>query len=152
MWKWRSDSVVKEIKARSPPPAQQVGLAMWRGWWWDHLDIRGRPREINETEISDGTFLNYSLFRFRWQRQRGWVGQCGEGGDEAARTLAMSRGRLKQRHLMEHFWTILCLDSDDSDNEGGLGNVERVVMRPPGHSGKAKKGHLCFDAIFETGN
>ena len=23
-------------------------------------------------------------------------------------------------------------DSDDSDNEGGLGNVERVVMRPPG--------------------
>ena len=42
-------------------------------------------------------------------------------------------------------------DSDDSDNEGGLGNVERIVMRPPGHSGKAKKGHLCFDAIFEAG-
>ena len=42
-------------------------------------------------------------------------------------------------------------DSDDSNNEGGLGNVERVVMRPPGHSGKAKKGHLCFDAIYETG-
>ena len=45
----------------------------------------------------------------------------------------------------------ICPDSDDSDNEGGLGNVERVVMRPPGHSGKAKKGHLCFDAIYETG-
>jgi len=30
--------------------------------------------------------------------------------------------------------------------------VNRVVMRPPGHSGKAKKGHLCFDASFETGN
>lgn len=25
-------------------------------------------------------------------------------------------------------------------------------MRPPGHSGKAKKGHLCLDASFETGN
>ena len=24
-------------------------------------------------------------------------------------------------------------------------------MRPPGHSGKAKRGHLCFDAIYETG-
>ena len=24
-------------------------------------------------------------------------------------------------------------------------------MRPPGHSGKAKQGHLCFDASFETG-
>ncbi|XP_073993899.1 cytosolic carboxypeptidase 6-like isoform X2 [Rhodnius prolixus] len=33
-----------------------------------------------------------------------------------------------------------------------MGNVTRVVMRPPGHSGKAKKGHLCFDASFETGN
>lgn len=43
-------------------------------------------------------------------------------------------------------------ESDDSDGEGGLGNVSRVVMRPPGHSGKAKKGHLCFDASFETGN
>lgn len=43
-------------------------------------------------------------------------------------------------------------DSDDSDGEGGLGNVNRVIMRPPGHSGKAKRGHLCFDASFETGN
>lgn len=42
-------------------------------------------------------------------------------------------------------------DSDDSENEGGLGNVTRVVMRPPGQSGKAKRGHLCFDASFETG-
>ena len=45
----------------------------------------------------------------------------------------------------------IIVDSDDSDTEGGLGNVERVVMRPPGHSGKAKRGHLCFDASFETG-
>lgn len=27
-----------------------------------------------------------------------------------------------------------------------------MVIRPPGHSGKAKRGHLCFDAAFETGN
>ncbi|TRY70572.1 hypothetical protein TCAL_08721 [Tigriopus californicus] len=51
------------------------------------------------------------------------------------------------------FCSMVCVgDSDDSDTEGGLGNVERVVMRPPGHSGKAKQGHLCFDASFETGN
>ncbi|VEN35580.1 unnamed protein product [Callosobruchus maculatus] len=43
-------------------------------------------------------------------------------------------------------------DSEDSDGEGGMGNVTRMIMRPPGHSGKAKKGHLCFDASFETGN
>ncbi|XP_026680834.1 cytosolic carboxypeptidase 6-like [Diaphorina citri] len=41
--------------------------------------------------------------------------------------------------------------SEDSDNESGMGNVTRLVMRPPGHSGKAKRGHLCFDASFETG-
>ena len=57
-------------------------------------------------------------------------------------------------HSQRRYFKVWCeniLDSDDSDNEGGLGNVERVVMRPPGHSGKAKKGHLCFDAIYETG-
>ncbi|XP_032686255.1 cytosolic carboxypeptidase 6 isoform X2 [Odontomachus brunneus] len=43
-------------------------------------------------------------------------------------------------------------ESEDSDAEGGLGNVNKMVMRPPGHSGKAKKGHICFDATFETGN
>lgn len=43
------------------------------------------------------------------------------------------------------------IDSDDSEGEGGIGNLNRLIIRPPGHSGKAKKGHLCFDASFETG-
>ncbi|XP_046683364.1 cytosolic carboxypeptidase 6-like [Homalodisca vitripennis] len=46
----------------------------------------------------------------------------------------------------------LVAESEDSENEGGMGNVSRVIMRPPGHSGKAKRGHLCFDASFESGN
>lgn len=45
-----------------------------------------------------------------------------------------------------------CAESEDSDAEGGLGNVNKMIIRPPGHSGKAKKGHICFDASFETGN
>lgn len=44
------------------------------------------------------------------------------------------------------------LDSEESDGEGGLGNLNRLIVRPPGHSGKAKRGHLCFDAAFECGN
>ncbi|GBP05944.1 hypothetical protein EVAR_3221_1 [Eumeta japonica] len=44
------------------------------------------------------------------------------------------------------------VNSEESDGEGGLGNVSRLVVRPPGHSGKAKRGHLCFDAAFECGN
>lgn len=42
--------------------------------------------------------------------------------------------------------------TDSDEGEAGLGNVTRVIMRPVGHSGKAKKGHLCFDASFETGD
>jgi len=41
--------------------------------------------------------------------------------------------------------------SSDSDSEGQVRNVSRLVLRPPGHSGKAKKGHLVFDAAFESG-
>lgn len=58
---------------------------------------------------------------------------------------------------INHSWYLLLSgnglipDSEDSDNESGMGNVSRLVMRPPGHSGKAKRGHLCFDASFETG-
>ncbi|XP_035227983.1 cytosolic carboxypeptidase 6-like, partial [Stegodyphus dumicola] len=42
--------------------------------------------------------------------------------------------------------------SSDGENAGEVKNVARLVMRPPGHSGKAKKGHLVFDASFEGGN
>ncbi|CAD6204805.1 GSCOCG00002990001-RA-CDS [Cotesia congregata] len=56
------------------------------------------------------------------------------------------------RDALEHTSLYQRADSDDSDAEGGLGNVSRLIIRPPGHSGKAKKGHLCFDAAFETGN
>ncbi len=40
----------------------------------------------------------------------------------------------------------------DSENEGVLTNIQRLVIRPPGHTGKAKKGHVCFDASYETMN
>ena len=40
----------------------------------------------------------------------------------------------------------------DSENEGILNNIQRLVIRPPGHTGKAKKGHICFDGGFETMN
>ena len=40
----------------------------------------------------------------------------------------------------------------DSENEGILTNIQHSVMRPPGHTGKAKKGHLCFDGGSECMN
>ena len=40
----------------------------------------------------------------------------------------------------------------DSDEEGQVKNVSHLVLRPLGHTGRAKKGHLIFDAAFESGN
>ncbi|XP_076245217.1 cytosolic carboxypeptidase 6 [Calliopsis andreniformis] len=56
------------------------------------------------------------------------------------------------RDPLEHTSLYQRAESEDSDTEGGRGNVNKMIMRPPGHSGKAKKGHICFDASFETGN
>lgn len=41
------------------------------------------------------------------------------------------------------------------DNEAGgdnaMGNVNKLMVSPPGYSGVPQKGHLVFDACFESG-
>lgn len=32
-----------------------------------------------------------------------------------------------------------------------MGNVNKLMMSPPGYSGASRKGHLVFDACFESG-
>ncbi|XP_023245193.1 cytosolic carboxypeptidase 6 [Copidosoma floridanum] len=56
------------------------------------------------------------------------------------------------KNPLEHTSLYQRADSEESDIEGGYGNVNRLIIRPSDHSGKAKRGHLCFDASFETGN
>ncbi|KAF4072372.1 hypothetical protein AMELA_G00262320 [Ameiurus melas] len=47
-------------------------------------------------------------------------------------------------------------DPDTGSETGGddalLGNVSKLTVTPPGHTGAARKGHLVFDACFESGN
>ena len=42
-----------------------------------------------------------------------------------------------------------------SDSEGAedpvVGNVNKFAVVPPGYSGRPKKGHIIFDACFESG-
>ncbi|XP_034089056.1 cytosolic carboxypeptidase 6-like, partial [Gymnodraco acuticeps] len=33
-----------------------------------------------------------------------------------------------------------------------VGNVNKLIVTPPGYSGAPRKGHLLFDACFESGN
>ena len=40
----------------------------------------------------------------------------------------------------------------EAGEESVVGNVNKLVVSPPGFAGKPKKGHLIFDACFESGN
>ncbi|KAJ8306552.1 hypothetical protein KUTeg_017097 [Tegillarca granosa] len=40
----------------------------------------------------------------------------------------------------------------DSTEEPVVGNVNKFAVVPPGYNGRPKKGHLIFDACFESGN
>lgn len=39
----------------------------------------------------------------------------------------------------------------ESNDEPVVGNVSKFSVLPPGYTGKPKKGHLIFDACFESG-
>ncbi|CAH1774105.1 unnamed protein product, partial [Owenia fusiformis] len=40
----------------------------------------------------------------------------------------------------------------ESTEEPVVGNVNKFSVSPPGYTGRTKKGHLIFDACFESGN
>lgn len=60
-------------------------------------------------------------------------------------------------------WSLKCgrsliyrLFASFSGSEAGgedalVGNVNKLMMSPPGYSGASRKGHLVFDACFESG-
>ncbi|XP_077440691.1 cytosolic carboxypeptidase 6 isoform X2 [Vanacampus margaritifer] len=47
-------------------------------------------------------------------------------------------------------------DAETGNEAGGeealVGNVNKLTVSPPGYSGSPRKGHLVFDACFESGN
>ncbi|KAK2907849.1 cytosolic carboxypeptidase 6 [Channa argus] len=42
--------------------------------------------------------------------------------------------------------------SETGGEDALVGNVNKLTVSPPGHSGPPRKGHLVFDACFESGN
>uniref|UniRef100_A0A9J8CAE2 BEN domain-containing protein 5 n=1 Tax=Cyprinus carpio carpio TaxID=630221 RepID=A0A9J8CAE2_CYPCA len=57
-------------------------------------------------------------------------------------------GRMMEENSREHL---------DTDNEMGgedalVGNVNKLMVTPPGYTGPPKKGHIVFDACIESGN
>ncbi|KAM7409941.1 hypothetical protein PAMA_001429 [Pampus argenteus] len=42
--------------------------------------------------------------------------------------------------------------SETGGEDALVGNVNKLMVSPPGYSGAPRKGHLVFDACFESGN
>ncbi|KAF0042161.1 hypothetical protein F2P81_005693 [Scophthalmus maximus] len=45
-----------------------------------------------------------------------------------------------------------CKGSEAGGEDALVGNVNKLTVSPPGYSGALRKGHLVFDACFESGN
>ncbi|KAH8863934.1 Cytosolic carboxypeptidase 6 [Schistosoma japonicum] len=65
----------------------------------------------------------------------------------------------KKKTFYEDIFKSACVDRNesaesDSDgiNDSVVGNVSKLTVVPSGYTGKVKKGHLIFDACFESGN
>lgn len=43
------------------------------------------------------------------------------------------------------------LGSEAGREEALVGNVNKLMVTPPGYTGVPRKGHLVFDACFESG-
>lgn len=57
---------------------------------------------------------------------------------------------------LEYNWTLFCNCLCSSGSEAGtedalVGNVSKLMVSPPGYTGVPRKGHLVFDACFESG-
>lgn len=50
-----------------------------------------------------------------------------------------------------HICILFTASESDSTEEPVVGNVNKFAVVPPGYAGKPKKGHLIFDACFESG-
>lgn len=48
------------------------------------------------------------------------------------------------------FWTC-SLGSEGGGEDALVGNVNKLMVSPPGYSGAPRRGHLVFDACFESG-
>lgn len=42
-------------------------------------------------------------------------------------------------------------DSETGGEDALVGNVNKLMVSPPGYPGVPRKGHLVFDACFESG-
>lgn len=49
-------------------------------------------------------------------------------------------------------YSVVFLAGTEAGGEDALvGNVSKLVVSPPGYTGAPRKGHLTFDACFESG-
>ena len=55
------------------------------------------------------------------------------------------------RHIFIPSYYTCSLGSETGGEDALVGNVNKLMVSPPGYSGALRKGHLVFDACFESG-
>ncbi|XP_026857100.1 cytosolic carboxypeptidase 6 isoform X2 [Electrophorus electricus] len=68
----------------------------------------------------------------------------------ASRAPPALRGKAERK--MEEKSRDLDAGSEAGGDDALVGNVSKLTVTPPGHTGAPRKGHLTFDACFESGN
>lgn len=54
-------------------------------------------------------------------------------------------------YTIHHFYCVCSSGSEAGGEDALVGNVNKLTVSPPGYSGALRKGHLVFDACFESG-
>uniref|UniRef100_A0A8C8DQN4 AGBL carboxypeptidase 4 n=1 Tax=Oryzias sinensis TaxID=183150 RepID=A0A8C8DQN4_9TELE len=66
------------------------------------------------------------------------------GNPQRASAASQRRGKMEEK--------IVEADGESGAEDALVGNVNKLTVSPPGYSGAPRKGHLVFDACFESGN
>uniref|UniRef100_A0A3P9HNV8 ATP/GTP binding protein-like 4 n=1 Tax=Oryzias latipes TaxID=8090 RepID=A0A3P9HNV8_ORYLA len=66
------------------------------------------------------------------------------GNPQRASAASQRRGKMEEKTVEA--------DGESGAEDALVGNVNKLTVSPPGYSGAPRKGHLVFDACFESGN
>ncbi|RXN00923.1 Cytosolic carboxypeptidase 6 [Acipenser ruthenus] len=123
-------------------------------------DADGTVTETEARKTGGGAFNGFwATPPFPWyQTQRPAVGDLSPPRDVCVTVTTRRQRRVTMCVLckMERKMEENVRDPDTGSEAGGedslVGNVSKLQVTPPGYTGLPRKGHLVFDACFESGN
>ncbi|XP_077681506.1 cytosolic carboxypeptidase 6 [Eretmochelys imbricata] len=130
----------RELPKPRGPTLPRAGPCLLRGGGRG----RGTPRNVRRERVDPGRAKE----RAQTQRE---VPAPAWGGAERGRPLSV--GESVARAISPVHTPVVSVNSSDLGSDDIIaGNVSKYAVLPAGYYGQPKKGHLIFDACFESGN